>query len=80
MMNCCITRKKTREENAHRSQSTEIDDVEETGNISRFNYALRNAEKFENSLAVSQSPRMRNSSSARAKSWRARRLRQRGRN
>ncbi|XP_018317561.1 rab3 GTPase-activating protein catalytic subunit [Mycetomoellerius zeteki] len=30
MMNCCITRKKTREENAHRSQSIEIDDVDET--------------------------------------------------
>ncbi|XP_020283116.1 rab3 GTPase-activating protein catalytic subunit [Pseudomyrmex gracilis] len=30
MMNCCITRKKTREENAHRSQSMEVDDVEET--------------------------------------------------
>ncbi|EGI65936.1 Rab3 GTPase-activating protein catalytic subunit, partial [Acromyrmex echinatior] len=30
MMNCCITRKKTREENAHRSQSMEIDDVDET--------------------------------------------------
>ncbi|XP_011173080.1 rab3 GTPase-activating protein catalytic subunit [Solenopsis invicta] len=26
MMNCCITRKKAREENAHRSQSMEIDD------------------------------------------------------
>lgn len=33
MMNCCITRKKTREENAHRSQSIEVDDVEETGSI-----------------------------------------------
>ncbi|XP_032690945.1 rab3 GTPase-activating protein catalytic subunit isoform X2 [Odontomachus brunneus] len=30
MMNCCIARKKTREENAHRPQSMEIDDVEET--------------------------------------------------
>lgn len=32
MMNCCIARKKAREENAHRSQSSmEVDDVEETG-------------------------------------------------
>ncbi|XP_019887701.2 rab3 GTPase-activating protein catalytic subunit isoform X2 [Ooceraea biroi] len=30
MMNCCIARKKAREENAHRSQSMEVDDVEET--------------------------------------------------
>ncbi|XP_029166828.1 rab3 GTPase-activating protein catalytic subunit [Nylanderia fulva] len=30
MMNCCIARKKAREENAHRSLSMEIDDVEET--------------------------------------------------
>lgn len=34
MMNCCIARKKAREDNAqHRSLSMEIDDVEETGNI-----------------------------------------------
>lgn len=33
MMNCCIVRRKAREENAHRSQSMEIDDVEETGII-----------------------------------------------
>ncbi|XP_072752258.1 rab3 GTPase-activating protein catalytic subunit [Anoplolepis gracilipes] len=30
MMNCCIARKKTREENAHRSLSVESDDIEET--------------------------------------------------
>ncbi|KYM94324.1 PREDICTED: rab3 GTPase-activating protein catalytic subunit isoform X1 [Cyphomyrmex costatus] len=36
MMNCCITRKKTREENAHRSQSIEIDDVDETESEDEF--------------------------------------------
>jgi len=33
MMNCCIARKKAREENAHRFQSIEVDDVEETGSF-----------------------------------------------
>jgi len=50
MMNCCITRKKTREENAHRSQSMEIDDVDETGNIRELItlYTRMIAEKIEN--------------------------------
>jgi len=49
MMNCCITRKKAREENAHRSQSIEVDDVE-TGIIRDLImlYTMR-SEKFENS-------------------------------
>lgn len=82
-MNCCIAKKKAREENAHRSLSTEIDDVEETGNIrNTFNCIFvwkRSMEKLENSsLRFPQNPRKRNSSNARVKSRRARRFRQRG--
>lgn len=85
MMNCCITRKKAREDNAHRSQSMEVDDVEETGNITFATcliafYTCAVGGGTCKLLWLLQNPRKRNSLSARAKSWRTRRSPQRGRN